>query len=544
MGGTYLWLLAFCFNSDIIMSLVKFNKVGRTGIILDLPAHELPPEAWSAGNNVRFSGNRVMKISGHQQVFNPPSIVPYALFPVPVSTTLYWMYLGLTDAYVVQGSTHTIVTRAASVYSTGAVIPWTGGIGGTVAVFNNGIDVPQMWLPAGAGNRLLDLTAWPAGYTCRVLRPYGNYWVAYDITKAGIRYPQLTLWSHQADPGTVPDSWDVTDDTKDAGESPKLADTPGFIMDSLPLGNTNVIYKEDATFRMDLIGGTFIFDMSKDFEQVGILTHRCVAAMPKGDSHFLAANDDLIVHNLNQVRSVGENRIKAQLYNEIDLDNLTQAHVVPNYPKGEMWFFYPTLNAPAFCDKVAIWNYVHDTLTLRDAPGIIHSNFGRVDVTLDETYDASTAAYDSATYIYDERAYQGLKRNILMADAVNTKLLLADSTNQFNGTNMTAYVERTDLAVAGTDREGNPKVDFERMKLFKRVWVRATGSPFSVYVGTQQIKGGSVEWAAAQTFTPGTDSFVDCFMSGRSLALKFESTSDVDWTLEGYDVEVELLGGY
>ena len=94
----------------------------------------------------------------------------------------------------------------------------------------------------------------------------------------------------------------------------------------------------------------------------------------------------------------------------------------------------------------------------------------------------------------------------------------------------------------GQDRQGNPKADFSQRLLAKRIWIKATGDPFDVKLGSQEIEGGTLTYAAAQTFTPGTDRYLDFTVNGRLLAVRFESAGDVDWELGGYDLELEVLG--
>ena len=524
------------------MPMVDVNGVGRFGIVSDIDAFELPPEVWSDGNNVRFQDGKVKKMPGQSAVFDPPSVAPYALFPAPQNSVFYWIYCGLSAVYNVTGSTHDDMTHASGVNAVNT-IPWTGGMFNGVMILNNGIDTPMMWNPGGAGNNLVDLTGFAArADACRIMRPFENYLMAFDVTISGVRYPYLTKWSHLADPGAVPTSWDETDATKDAGDSPKLADTPGYVLDALPLGNNLVIYKEDAIFGCQHIGGQFIFRIWKAIQEVGMLTHRCMCALPKG-RHFVVTNDDIIVHNLSSAESIIDKQVKRNVFNELDVSQIIAAHVVPNYAQKEVWFCYPS-GAATWCDKALIWHYIDGTFSYRDLPGTFHANIGLVDEAAAETWDADNEAWDDDVTIWDDRAFEGLTRDVLLADTVNTKLLRADETEQFNGTNMTAFVERTDLGIAGQDREGNIKVDYAIRKMFRAVWIRATGSPFKVKLGTQQVRGGAVTWQTERTFTPGTDDKVDFIKSGVSIAIHFESTDNSSWTIEGYSLDIELLGKF
>ena len=84
---------------------------------------------------------------------------------------------------------------------------------------------------------------------------------------------------------------------------------------------------------------------------------------------------------------------------------------------------------------------------------------------------------------------------------------------------MTSYVERSGLAIVGQKRNGDPVSDFENRKIATRIWPKATGGPFEVRVGTQEIQGGAITYDTAQTFTPGTDQYLDTCVSGRLIAV-------------------------
>ena len=58
-------------------------------------------------------------------------------------------------------------------------------------------------------------------------------------------YPSRVFWSQPAEPDALPSTFDATDDTADAGWV-DLADTAGDVVDCLPLGDVNIIYKEDC----------------------------------------------------------------------------------------------------------------------------------------------------------------------------------------------------------------------------------------------------------------------------------------------------------
>ncbi len=115
------------------MALVPITNVGQVGIIQDIPPYNLPPNAWSGGNNVRFLDNGVKKIAGYEAVMATVPFAPYYLQPfLDNANTYYWIAYGATDIAVWNGSTWTDVTRQATMTLNGAVSSGAGSI--TVAV--------------------------------------------------------------------------------------------------------------------------------------------------------------------------------------------------------------------------------------------------------------------------------------------------------------------------------------------------------------------------------------------------------------------------
>ena len=76
-------------------------------------------------------------------------------------------------------------------YGSSADINWTGGIIAGIPVINNGISPPQMWNLPDPDQGLDELTAWPAGYTCRTMRVFKNYLIAANVHDGLNRFPTL-----------------------------------------------------------------------------------------------------------------------------------------------------------------------------------------------------------------------------------------------------------------------------------------------------------------------------------------------------------------
>lgn len=521
--------------------------MGRYGIIKDRLAHTLPLEAWSDGANVRFYENSVQRVQGHSNVWTP-EIDPWWLMPVQTESQLFWMYASGAKVRVVdQSNVDTDITRAAGGdYTSNFLQPWNGGVINGIPVVTNGGDVPQMWNPPTAATKLVALSNWPAGYTARVLRPLREFLVALDITKAGTRYPYNVLWSHPAQPGSVPSTWDVTDTTKDAGEKP-LADEGGIILDMVPLKDVGIIYRQMRTHGMQYIGGASVFRLWPLSTFTGVFARHCVRAFNlRGERHFVVTNDDVIVHDGQTIQSVVDARMRRWIFQQTDPTYNQRTHVVHLAAKNEMWIVIPHLTGQ--CVRAAVWNYADDKWSIRDLPTINFADSGFISPDAALTWDSDPNVWDTDSSAWDDLPYPPQSKRVLMGvPGAARKLHMADLTNQWDGVNFNAFVERVGLAVVAQDPEGNPKFDLEVYKLCTEVYPRLdapAGAQIDIYVGTQNEVNEAVVWHGPYPFVAGTDKKVNPLVSGKLLGVKFVMAGNYSCRLHGFDMQIEPLGKY
>src|SRR5215831_9881796 len=90
---------------------IDINDVASVGVIKDSPPHEIPPEAWTLAENVRFEDDSIVMLLGYSQVFGTPGVAPYFAQYVSAPAQGFWLYAGLSKIYVYDGTTHTDITR-------------------------------------------------------------------------------------------------------------------------------------------------------------------------------------------------------------------------------------------------------------------------------------------------------------------------------------------------------------------------------------------------------------------------------------------------
>lgn len=523
------------------MSKIEVYNPGTIGVIKDVPAQFIPTDGWSDSRNMRFQDGVARKITGDVEVFGTPSVIPYFMLPVPVISSTFWIYASLTKAYVYEGGVHTNITRqSAGVdvdYTTVNYRDWNGSVIGGLPVLNNGADIPQYWSTASAGTKLANLTNWPSTLRAKILRSFGPFLVALNINDNGVLYPHMVWWSHPTDPGALPVSWDYSDPVYDAGRRELTDVEGGRIIDALMLRNMLIIYKETSTHYMRYVGGQEIMATDLLFAGAGALTARCATLIKKGTAHFVATADDLITHNGQTLESVLDRKAKKFLANDLDPVNYRNSFCCDNTANQEAWFCYPS-SGSTDPNKVLIWNYYENTIQFRDFTGVYATSSSAIDAQ-NIPWSSLTNTWDTTTDRWSEEG----KRWLIAADTVNTKFRRLDVTETFNGGIFNSFIERTHLAIMSKDRKGNERPDYTTQKLCKRIWPKIVGdSPVLVRVGGMETHDSNVVWNAPQTFIPGAMKYLDVTVVGRLFAVRFETFTDQTWQLEGYDLDIEIIG--
>ena len=115
--------------------------------------------------------------------------------------------------------------------------------------------------------------------------------------------------------------------------------------------------------------------------------------------------------------------------------------------------------------------------------------------------------------------------------------------NQEDTTDMNSYIQRTGLTI---DEQGNP--DQSMVKRISAVWPKMKVNPDSaddavnVYVGHQMTTEGDITWEGPYTFNPDTQSKVPVRVTGKYIGVKFESTTNTTWQLNGYSLDIKNAG--
>jgi hypothetical protein len=537
------------------MPLQLFDNVGQIGIISDINPRKLPDGGWSDGRNVRFDGYTARKVKGARVVQGSLSAAPYSIFAhTTFDGAQFFAYAGLASVFTVNNNTHYDITRVAAsgtavAYNTDTTQLWTGGVLGGLLFLNNGVDVPQIQPTPTASCRLVDLPNWPSTITTRAsaMRAYRNFLVALDVTKGPQRFRQMVKWSASADPLTYPSTWDEADPTADAGEY-SLSETNGTVIDCLTMRDVNMIYKDDAIYGMQYIGGAFIFRFYQVFNNVGILAKRCVAAFEQ--YHCFVGNDlDIYVHDGNSIRSIGQDKWREWLRNNIDGTNYERMFVVPNFVTTEIWICVPT-GEDDYTSKVLMWNWRKDTWGVRDLANVSAGASGGIESSdYLTTWDALTETWNTWGSTWNELDSLPPDKKLVLVSPTRTTGLIE---TEFGSSEFTAAlpfaVERQGIWAMPTKiMDGNRVVDLQSVKFVRRVRFRtveqSSTDDVTYMVAVQTDVNSPLVWQSTAKMT-GTTAEITVFKRGRFLNVRVESNEDTLFALHSFEVEVEPSGEY
>jgi hypothetical protein len=527
--------------------IYSVNKTGEFGLLGDLPTHDMPSNAWSAGRNIRFRDGYAEKALGHDAVFGTPPIAVHSLLAVPQNSNYIWLEMGLQKVYAYDGLNHTNITRQSvgvDVNYNGAPDDvWSGCVLGGIPVITNGVDLPQQWIPASVATKLTALANWPVTATCKAMRNYKQFLVALNITKGSVEYPTMVKWSHPADPGTVPTTWDETDPTKDAGEY-TLSETDDVLVDCAVLRDTNILYKEGSVWGMQFIGGNDIFRFSKLFGQFGAINRNCISEYLTG-KHLVFTLGDVVVHDGQSADSILTRKMRKWLEGNINADALAQCFVCNNPVAEELWICVAT-GVSSYADKALIWNWRTGAIGIRDLPQVSFIATGLLISDGSVAADSWSVAgnWDSDSVVWGSRLYSRAASSLLMTSPPATALYKGDVGDSLDGVAATVSLERTGISVP-LKQQVLP--DFTAMKFMRELWPRIEGTlggVVNVSIGTQMSINGDVTWRAPQPYIIGTTRKINSTASGRSFALKFESDTMINWKLMGYEMDIEFSGNF
>lgn len=507
------------------------TNLAKPGFVIDQPDLMLVDGAWTDSRNIEYRDGAIEKAQGYAQVFSDLSVTAIWAAPISDGSNYFWVYGSGTVMYATDGTTHANITGSITLGATDD-LNYSGGPFHGYMLVNDGVSMPQTWTPS-LSNDLVSLSAWPAvTTTCKVMRTFKDFIFALRVTEGGIYNPRLILWSDRANPGALPGSWDYADPTNQAGIN-ELAQTQDIIVDALPLRDSMMFYKENHTWMADYIGGDDIFGFRQVFSQIGLLSERCAIAF--GSQHLVWTDQDIVLHDGNNARSILDGRARRWFFNRININRYKRCYAIADYRKRVAYFCYPEYGYD-WPTMALAWNWHEDTLQPIELGG--PKTWAETGITpaSGTTIDGDSGTIDSATGLFDDESYSPFTGAMVLLDANRNRAYQHNTGETFGGTAMSVYAERSGWALSS---------DMTRLKRIVRLYPRIIGNvgdTIDFHVGVRTTPNAPVQWRGPFRFRIGIDYKIDLRVTGRVLDFRVNYTGSNTWRMHGIGVEFEADG--
>lgn len=524
------------------------RMLGQYGLLPDAAPETLPSNAWSRGNNVRFEHNRVSRAPAFRTVDQGLlQTMPAFVLAATDAAGTEFLIIANNDGNLTKwsGGTETDVTPTTGFTPGTDSRAYTGCVLGNVIYVNRPDRVPFGLLPSGTDFEVIP--AWDSNLRAGALRSFGDYLIAINVTDAGTDKPQLVKWSNATLINEFPDSFDETDVTKLAGETP-LSSLNGPLIDGLALRNGFILYGKTQAFIMTLSNDQFVFNFDKLFDNAGVIAPNCVVEVD--GRHYVFGPADIYMHDGVTKTSIADGFVKDLVFNNINRDKADNFFVFHDEFRSEVVFCYVSTDDDAgfeagdFPNRAVAYNYASQTWAPRDLPNVVGAAVVTTDTLLTWASITGTWATQGGNWA---QSSEGHLRGVVMvkqADSISDETIIALDSFDINSRFpfelfsegiKPAYVrrEKLDLTELGLSVR-----DYKKWSSIMPIAVTGGTADLYVQVGSQLTIGANIVWDTAQTFDPATDYKVDTRHGGRFLAIEFGVEDAGDFQLSGYDFDV------
>lgn len=496
------------------------------GHILDIESSELSEQVLSLAHNVHMRNGFPSRIRGRRSAYAPPLPTnPYHLLNVPLNGFNWWMVFGASNIYALEtGNEYDISIASQQVISN--PYEWSSTLLNGIPCFTNGKNVPQYW-DGDSANDAAALPGWPASTSCKFIVAFRFHLFALNIDGPSGIFDNLIMWSEATEPGAVPQTWAPAADNE-AG-SAFLADSEGRCIAGAPLGTQLMIYKPSSFHAIEYAGQQpdNIFIVRPVVQSTGLVSPHALKTI--GTAQVVVGNDDVVLNDGINVRSIADNRIKQALRNSIDETNALNVFSVYDNNAKELWVCIPETGSQ-FATVAHIWDKGRDNWVTRDLTNVKYGTTGFVnDTAVSQAWDSDSGTWDSDLSIWNET--QGVGKQ---------KVVLAESSAMFvedlpETTLYDCILQRTDLTFD----------DDQQVKVTSRVYVEGSGAGLNglfIRLGARNSINDNITWGAYVARQAGGQPYE---VTGKYISVEVSNnTSAAAWTVTRITIEAEYDGEF
>jgi hypothetical protein len=498
------------------------------GMQPDAPTWEAPLDTFTTVRNVIFREAFAERRGADTPVYtgHPASNI-LALQSLLFNGSTYWIGAGSTGMRAYTTSNSYDITPASYIAGTRASA-YSIGLINNFVYLNDAINAPLIW----ANDYLVPFVVqptWPVDARCGHMFAFKYHLFACNVSNASGVLTSRVAWSDAAPPGSYPQTW-VPAANNEAGDT-DLIDTPGPIIASAPIRDTQILYKRGAMYACEY-GGEDVFQFRPLFTNMGALTPHGVCNV--GGRHVVVTDGDIILTDGVSRQSLAKTRVARYLFNQIDSARYDELFTFYYRARNEVWVCAPITGGGPYCSMALV--------IPMDAPGrwgmrdISHVACGAQGLINDRvsspTWDDSPDTWDASSKKWNETAFNNAEETLVLSSTPTTTstLLSIDA----NTTEMvSADVTRLDLHF------NEPS----RVKMIRTIGVRAAPGFGKLYirVGARNSPSEPLVWFPSEELIEPAQ-HVDVIAEGRYISVMISADSDRVWQFSGIDFEYELRG--
>lgn len=531
------------------MTNLPIRNLGSIGVITDVASYNLPTAAYTRAKNIRFTDGNVTRGPVYRAVSDAITWNPVFSYGL-TALSGYDTVLLVDDTFDIYEFSNGSFTQRFNASSSTAADPTTATTLADVQYVNRSDQVPVSRTPSATS--FTALANWPSNYRTTALRSFGDFLLALGTVEAGTSYPNRVRFSDPVLANQVPSTWDETDLTNSAGFN-DLVQMKTPIMDGATLGANFMVYSQDQVWMMEFVGGTFIFNFRKVFDDCGVINQNCIVEVE--GRHYVFDRDDIYVTDGNTRQSICDGRVRKYIFGGMNTSLTDECFVIHNTALEEIYFCYHSGDDMALyadgthCNRAAVYNYKEDVWSFQDLPNAVSGAEASVDSVF--SYADATQTYDNIGGSYHDQDSQSTRRSLIVSSTgggiPSSKIYgidLVDQGNLAQAVDTTVspafLLERIGIDL---DDQGIPLSGYKVIsKVYPQVSTANSDSIFGFTFGSSDTSNATPSYNDEVNFDSSDQYKVDTRIAGRYLSYKLTSSTLKDFAFSGMDLEVVVTG--
>lgn len=520
--------------------ILELDNLAANSPNFDIEPYLLEPDVFSYAKNYLIRDNRYRSFNGEKVITsNNATNVAYVDFIQKSETEYYFLLGGRASVYIYSTLGFASIGHVSGYPNTvGFEDTWEGCKLGYLPIITSIEHFPEYWTTTPITQTMQDLPfsatqTWrQKGYTCRIMRSHLNFLFALGLKEGSTEYPNAYRWSHPADTGSLPFSWDELDTSTIA--SKEFLDDE-YIIDGCSLRNEFAIYTNRGihilTFRGD---SDTPFVRRKLSTTQNLITSKCVVEV-LGANYFLS-NNDIMLNDGTNIRSLLDKRFKTFLRDSLSQDNFKNCYAVVNGNTKEVWF-YIVQKTFTYPNIAIVINYVDNNVSMRSVNGAKpHACYGLIESvpTSALTWDAENVeTWNSNSQPWYDTLSSPFEFGVINV-STNGGLDSPDRLENFAITGSydtvleRTYVQLDDTQTVTTIVRVTPKI-------------KSNGTVL-IEIGSHNHYNSPVRWKSGIIFNPNVQRKVDIRTTGELHAWRISSVGSTYFEFYGFEVVYEKAG--